>query len=93
MSSEQDAERGVALLSTLSGGRAEADGTVLHITLQEGASVLIEVLRTLDSNGLTPVTLTVRDPSLDDVFLALTGHHVEETAPSGEREMAKAGAR
>jgi ABC-2 type transport system ATP-binding protein len=93
MSSEQDVERGVALLSTMPGGHAEADGTVLRITLQEGASVLIEVLRTLDSNELTPVTLTVRDPSLDDVFLTLTGKHVEAEPEPNRREMAKAGAR
>jgi ABC-2 type transport system ATP-binding protein len=30
----------------------------------------------LDAEGLVPTTLSVREPSLDDVFLALTGHHV-----------------
>jgi hypothetical protein len=27
---------------------------------------------------LAPATLAVREPSLDDVFLALTGHHAED---------------
>jgi ABC-2 type transport system ATP-binding protein len=44
---------------------------------------LVEVLRSLDSNGLAPSSLAVREPSLDDVFLALTGRHAEET---GEQE-------
>jgi hypothetical protein len=39
----------------------------------------MDVLRTLDGQGLSPSSLTVRDPSLDDVFLALTGHHAEPT--------------
>jgi hypothetical protein len=35
------------------------------------------VLRALDDEGVYPATLTVRDPSLDDVFLRLTGKHAE----------------
>ena len=37
----------------------------------------MEMLRILDAQGLYPVSLTVREPSLDDVFLRLTGHHAE----------------
>ena len=33
--------------------------------------MLVEVLRWLEGDGLEPDTLTVREPSLDDVFLAL----------------------
>jgi aspartyl-tRNA(Asn)/glutamyl-tRNA(Gln) amidotransferase subunit C len=40
----------------------------------------VEKLNELDTAGIVPTTLTVRDPSLDDVFLALTGHHAEEAA-------------
>jgi hypothetical protein len=35
------------------------------------------VLRRLDAANLTPTKLKVREPSLDDVFLALTGRHTE----------------
>jgi hypothetical protein len=48
------------------------------------------VLRELDMEQLFPATLAVREPSLDDVFLRLTGHHAEaavkeevEPAPVG----------
>jgi hypothetical protein len=37
-------------------------------------------MRTLDGEGIVPATVTVREPSLDDVFLALTGHHAEPAA-------------
>ena len=40
----------------------------------------MEMLRTLDADGLYPSSLTVREPSLDDVFLRLTGHHAEPIA-------------
>src|SRR6266568_882430 len=56
----------------------------------EGPAVLIEVLRHLDTNNLPPATMGVREPSLDDVFLLLTGHHAEEAAP-GTPEPVKAG--
>jgi ABC-type multidrug transport system ATPase subunit len=56
----------------------------------EGPAVLIEVLRHLDTQNLPPATLGVREPSLDDVFLLLTGHHAEEVAEQ-KLEAAKAG--
>jgi ABC-2 type transport system ATP-binding protein len=56
----------------------------------DGPQVLIEVLRHLDTHDLPPATLGVREPSLDDVFLLLTGHHAEEVAEQ-KLEAAKAG--
>lgn len=92
MESADVAARAVELVSGVAGGRVESDGAILRITIQDGAKVLIEVLRLLDAHRLTPTTLAVREPSLDDVFLTLTGHHVEEDTPSKETS-AKAGAR
>jgi ABC-2 type transport system ATP-binding protein len=54
--------------------------------------VLIEVLRELDANGIVPMTLTVRQPSLDDVFLTLTGRHVEADPAPTKPELMKVGA-
>ena len=36
--------------------------------------MLIEAGRTLDDKGIVLMDLGIRRPSLDDVFLALTGH-------------------
>jgi ABC-2 type transport system ATP-binding protein len=71
------AERAVQLLSGSVDGRVEREGEKLRVISDKGAHVLIEVLRTLDGNQLEPDTLTVREPSLDDVFLTLTGRHAE----------------
>jgi hypothetical protein len=38
----------------------------------------MEALRSLDQRGVTPATFALREPSLDDVFLALTGRRAEE---------------
>jgi ABC-2 type transport system ATP-binding protein len=71
------AERALQLLSGSVDGRVEREGEKLRVISDKGAHVLIEVLRTLDGNQLEPDTLTVREPSLDDVFLTLTGRHAE----------------
>jgi ABC-2 type transport system ATP-binding protein len=92
MSSGRDAERAEALISRLVGGRAERDDSTLRISSDDGAKVLIEVLRALDGDGITPETLTVREPSLDDVFLALTGRHVESAPTPTDQALVKAGA-
>ena len=59
----------------------------------DGPGVLIEVLRRLDTENLPPATLGVREPSLDDVFLLLTGHHAEDTAEQTPEPVQAGGAR
>jgi ABC-2 type transport system ATP-binding protein len=39
--------------------------------------MVTEALGLLDEADLIPTTLAMREPSLDDVFLALTGHGAE----------------
>jgi len=58
----------------------ELEDSTVRLTTHEGARMLVEALRTLDGEAIVPATLTVREPSLDDVFLALTGHHAEREA-------------
>src|SRR5205823_15024947 len=82
MDDDRIAERAEMLVAGLTQGRAEREGAILRITSDEGAKVLIDVLRRLDADGITPITLTVRQPSLDDVFLVLTGRHVEAPPPT-----------
>ncbi|HYZ98080.1 MAG TPA: ATP-binding cassette domain-containing protein [Acidimicrobiales bacterium] len=60
------------------------DGATVELTVDDGARRLVDVLRALDSAGLQPAGLTVREPSLDDVFLSLTGHHAGgDPSPDG----------
>jgi ABC-2 type transport system ATP-binding protein len=42
-----------------------------------GSGVLVEVLRQLDSNSVKVLEFALRRPTLDDVFLTLTGHGAE----------------
>ena len=70
--------------------RPERDGATVRLTSGDGARQLIDVLRLLDDHQLAPTTLAVREPSMDDVFLALTGHRAEDEA-AAEGEAAAAG--
>jgi len=51
-----------------------------------GSEALIEAVRELDGAGVQIKGLSLRRPSLDDVFLALTGHAAEEDGEPGGRK-------
>ena len=77
---QPSAERAHTLLARARAGSPELDGTTVRLTSADGARLLVDALRTLDAEGIVPATLTVREPSLDDVFLSLTGRHAEQAA-------------
>ncbi|MDT4945528.1 MAG: type transport system ATP-binding protein [Pseudonocardiales bacterium] len=54
-----------------------------------GAGVLIEALRRLDGEGIAVMDVALRRPTLDDVFLTLTGHAAEEEQAAPTEAKAK----
>jgi lipooligosaccharide transport system ATP-binding protein len=56
-----------------------------------GSEALVETVRALDAAGVETRGLGLRRPSLDDVFLALTGHATEEEEPGGRRRGRRGG--
>lgn len=48
-------------------------GGSLEVAVADSGPALVEVVRRLDGSGLVPRSLVVREPTLDDVFLQLTG--------------------
>jgi ABC-2 type transport system ATP-binding protein len=57
-----------------------------------GSEALVEAVRGLDGAGVETRGLALRRPSLDDVFMALTGHAAEETGQQGRRRGRRRGA-
>ncbi|ONK11824.1 ATP-binding cassette domain-containing protein [Streptomyces sp. MP131-18] len=55
----------------------------LSVPAAGGAKLLAEVIRELDSHGIEIDDIGLRRPTLDDVFISLTGHATEEAAPAG----------
>ncbi|MGW3955457.1 ATP-binding cassette domain-containing protein [Streptomyces sp. NPDC004752] len=51
----------------------------LTVPVTGGAKLLAEVIRELDSRGIEIDDIGLRRPTLDDVFLSLTGHLAETT--------------
>jgi ABC-2 type transport system ATP-binding protein len=73
-------------LSTLQTMQAEDPTDNQHrgrivLPAPDGARTLTQALRRLEGAGITPEDLALRKPTLDDVFLALTGHFA--TTPGG----------
>jgi ABC-2 type transport system ATP-binding protein len=73
------------------GGSVEVDEHTRRLTapVSGGAAVLTEALRRLDAAGVGLHDVALRRPTLDDVFLILTGHHTEDDDPQPENDLAE----
>ena len=59
------------------------DGNDLRLYVVDGPGDLPEVLRLLDSAGFGVRTVTLSEPTLDDVFLSRTGRSLRDAGPAG----------
>src|SRR5438132_1272208 len=86
---EERAVRGAELLARLAavlerfGERTESSTKGVTVRMRGGERDLAEVVRALDAEAIAVEHIQLHAPSLDDVFLAKTGHSLEG---SGERE-------
>ncbi|WP_461119688.1 ATP-binding cassette domain-containing protein [Saccharothrix stipae] len=74
--SAQDAETAKAALTPLAIGEIAVDdrGHRLTVPVSGGADVLVDGIRRLDAESVKVLDVGLRRPTLDDVFLTLTGH-------------------
>jgi len=61
-------------------GSAEEDGPLLRLRTPRAGRVVPELVRALDAQGIGLAGIEVRRPTLDDVFLELTGRSLREEA-------------
>ncbi len=59
-------------------GAVARDGSLIKVNVNDGALAMLETVRVIDGAHLEPTSMALREPTLDDVFLALTGHAAEE---------------
>jgi ABC-2 type transport system ATP-binding protein len=85
-SSTSDALRAKPIVSDLSNTPGNLDGSVLEMTVDNGPAVTADALRRIDAAGISLSGLALREPSLDDVFLNLTGHKAEDEVSSAPSE-------
>jgi len=70
------------------------DGRVVQAPVRSGSGLATAIVRHLDAAGAVVDDIAVHHPSLDDVFLALTGApHVDDQRPDGEPVAEHEGAR
>ncbi|MEV6238940.1 ATP-binding cassette domain-containing protein [Lentzea sp. NPDC051838] len=75
----QELDTARSTLADLAVGPMEADERQHHLTVPVtgGSVVLMEAIRRLDGESVKVLDVGLRRPTLDDVFLTLTGHHAE----------------
>lgn len=76
LANHTDTEKAVQLISHLGHEQPYTDHEIGQITLpiKDGAAVLIDTVRLLDNANIKIADIVLRRPTLDDVFLTLTGH-------------------
>ena len=78
----QDVDRApdaATLAGALSGAdRPSVDGTLVVVHVPDGSSTLPGLLRDLDAKGIELAGVEVRRPTLDDVFLTVTGRSLRD---------------
>jgi ABC-2 type transport system ATP-binding protein len=68
-----------------------SDGT-LRLTVDRGEQALPSLLRVLDAADITLESINLSRPTLDDVFLTLTGRSLRDDSPKGAHQQAPAAA-
>lgn len=66
------------IVTRVSGHSAYVNTRTVSAPVVNGSKDLLEALRALDDAKIHPLDIGLRRPSLDDVFLSLTGHVAEE---------------
>src|SRR4051812_46701533 len=71
-------DRARAVLATVGVGAPAGAADGIAVQVPSGARDVLAAVRALDGAGLAVESLAVREPTLDDVFLELTGHSAED---------------
>jgi ABC-2 type transport system ATP-binding protein len=80
-------EAALAALSAVADGRPFMENGTLRVPLDRRKGEIAEAVRRLDEAGIGIEDIAVGRPTLDDVFLELTGHAAEEDGEGTESEV------
>ena len=75
-----DAPAAMAALHGMAAEPPQREDRLVRFAVRERAGALMEAARRLDRAGIRVADLAVRRPTLDDVFLSLTGHATDDPA-------------
>ena len=69
-----EAQRAAERLRHVAATAVPDGGRTLAVNVPDKGPAVQEVIRMLDAEAIVPESLAIREPTLDDVFLELTGH-------------------
>jgi ABC-2 type transport system ATP-binding protein len=85
---DADPQVAVRALAPMSDELPTADGSLVRVNVRERSGAIVEAVRRLSAAEVGVEDLALRRPTLDDVFLALTGHGAEEASEETDQERA-----
>ncbi|HEX4188760.1 MAG TPA: ATP-binding cassette domain-containing protein [Solirubrobacteraceae bacterium] len=84
----EQAEPAVTALVSMADDPPAVDGGLVTVGVHRRGGAIVEAVRRLDRAGIGVEDVELRRPTLDDVFLALTGHAAESDDEPGVEEAA-----
>jgi ABC-2 type transport system ATP-binding protein len=90
LGSADELSSAAVLIGRAAGAAAEVDvdARTVAVQVRDRVAALTEVVRALDDAGIAAEDVALRRPTLDEVFLQLTGHADEKAAASGSKQAA-----
>ena len=90
---ETKAQIAADALKNIASGPVVVEGEHVQAPVTGGGVKVVDAVRVLDAASIVIKEIQLRRPTLDDVFLTLTGHHAEETKVEEELVDVKRGRR
>ncbi len=81
---DADPEAAIAALAEMAAERPSFEDGVVIVPVRGRSGVIADAVRRLDAAGVGIDDLALRRPTLDDVFISLTGHAAEQPAADEE---------
>jgi ABC-2 type transport system ATP-binding protein len=75
----------IGVLASMSDERPTAEDGIVRVVPRERRGAVAEAVRRLDERGVVIDDISLRRPTLDDVFLTLTGHAAEDQTEDEEK--------
>jgi ABC-2 type transport system ATP-binding protein len=86
LETDADADRAVAALAEIAEERPTVEDHTVRAAVRRRSGIIADAVRRLDEQDVCIEDIAMRRPTLDDVFIALTGHAAEDTTGDEETE-------
>ncbi|HEY1539230.1 MAG TPA: ATP-binding cassette domain-containing protein, partial [Solirubrobacteraceae bacterium] len=85
LTDRDQADAAIGALASMSDDAPTADEDGVHLNVRQRSGTIVEAVRRLDDAGIGVDDLALRRPTLDDVFLSLTGRVAEASTDDEEK--------